>query len=66
MNQEVIVEGMKCAGCANGVKERFESIEGVESVSVDLESKKATVNAQSPIDKATFESALADTKYSVI
>ena len=58
MKQEVFVEGMKCEGCAKGVKEKFESIKGVESVSVDLKGKKATINTRSVIDKATFEKGL--------
>lgn len=66
MKQEVLVEGMTCNGCANGVKKRFESIEGVESVSVDLEAKKAVVEAQSVIEKAAFDKVLEDTNYSVV
>ena len=48
------------------VKEKFESIKGVESVSVDLKGKKATINTRSVIDKATFVAVLEDTKYSVV
>ena len=66
MKQEIFVEGMKCEGCAKGVKEKFESVKGVESVSVDLKSKKVTVNAQSIVDKATFDAVLEGTKYSVV
>ncbi|MDE1548557.1 heavy-metal-associated domain-containing protein [Jeotgalibaca caeni] len=66
MQQEVFVEGMKCQGCVNTVKTRFESIEGVESVSVDQESKKVTVNSQSVVDKTAFMAVLEDTKYSVV
>ena len=66
MKQEVFVEGMKCEGCTKGVKEKFESIKGVESVSVDLKGKKATINTRSVIDKATFVAVLEDTKYSVV
>ncbi|CZR07151.1 heavy-metal-associated domain-containing protein [Trichococcus ilyis] len=66
MKQEIFVEGIKCEGCAKGVKEKFESVKGVESVSVDLKSKKVTVNAQSIVDKATFDAVLEGTKYSVV
>ena len=66
MQQEVLVEGMKCQGCVNTVKTRIESIEGVESVSVDQESKKVTVNSQSVVDKTAFMAVLEDTKYSVV
>ena len=66
MEQEIMVEGMKCEGCANSVKEKFESIEGVEEVSMDLDNKKAVVVSQSEVDTATFASTLSDTKYTVV
>jgi len=40
MKKEVLLDGVKCAGCANTVQERFSAIEGVESVEVDLATKK--------------------------
>ncbi|MEK4948638.1 heavy-metal-associated domain-containing protein [Carnobacterium sp. FSL W8-0810] len=66
MKREVLVEGMKCEGCANTVQERFEAIEGVESVAIDLINKKAVLESQSDINKDTLVSALSGTKYSVI
>ena len=66
MKNEVVVEGMKCTGCASTVQEKFEAIEGVESVEVSLESKKVIVESKKEIDKETFKSALSGTKYSVV
>lgn len=66
MKKEVFVEGMKCEGCANMVQEKFEAIEGVQSVTIDLKNKKAVLESQSIIDKETLVSALSDTKYSVV
>jgi len=66
MQQEVFVEGMKCQGCANTVIEKFESVKGVESASVDLPSKKVTLDTRSVIDPAVLDSALVNTKYSVL
>jgi copper chaperone len=40
MKKEVLLDGVKCAGCANTVQERFSAIEGVESVEVDFATKK--------------------------
>lgn len=40
MKKEILLDGVKCAGCANTVQERFSAIEGVESVEVDLATKK--------------------------
>ncbi|SIN98801.1 Heavy-metal-associated domain-containing protein [Carnobacterium alterfunditum] len=66
MRKEVLVEGMKCKGCANTVQEKFEAIEGVESVEINLESKKVIVESKTKIDAETFRSALSGTKYSVV
>lgn len=66
MKNEVLVEGMKCTGCASTVQEKFEEIKGVESVEVNLESKKVIVKSEKEINKETFKSALSGTKYSVV
>ena len=66
MKQDILVEGMKFQGCANTVIDRFESLEGVESASVDLENKKATIQTSVAIDKTELDSVLEDTKYFVV
>lgn len=66
MEQEIFIEGIKCAGCANTVKEKFESIEGVDAVSVDIESKKAVVFSQERLNTDSFVSALSDTNYKIV
>ena len=43
MKKEYNLEGIKCAGCANTVKERFSNVPGVTNVEVSLENKVATV-----------------------
>lgn len=66
MEQEIFIEGIKCAGCANTVKEKFESIEGVDAVSVDIESKKAVVFSKERLNSNSFVSALSDTNYKIV
>lgn len=66
MKQEVFLEGVKCAGCANKVQERFLAIEGVDSVDIELDNKKALIESQREIDNETLNAALAETKYSVV
>jgi copper chaperone CopZ len=36
---------LKCGGCANTVKKGISSIDGVNSVSVDVETSKVTIDA---------------------
>ena len=66
MKKEVLIEGMKCEGCANTVQERFAAIEGVESVEIDLANKSVLIESQSEIQEDTLVAALADTKYSLV
>lgn len=65
MSQTVTIEGMKCDGCVNIVKEKFEAIAGVKSVDVQLEEKQATIEATSELSKEQLAAALADTKFTV-
>lgn len=66
MKKELTIEGMKCEGCASTVAEKFQAVDGVERVMIDLDSKTAIVESQSEIDAPVFQEALADTKYKVV
>lgn len=66
MRKEVTLEGLKCEGCANTVQEKFAAVEGIDSVNIDLVNKKAVIESQSEIDNNTLNSALSETKYSVV
>lgn len=66
MKKELTIEGMKCEGCASTVVEKFQDIEGVERVVVDLEKKQAIVESQNEIDENVFIQALSDTNYNLV
>lgn len=66
MKKELMIEGMKCEGCASTVVEKFQSIAGVEHVAVDLEKKQAIVESQNEIDETLFIQALSDTNYKIV
>ncbi|QQP70535.1 heavy-metal-associated domain-containing protein [Carnobacterium sp. CS13] len=66
MKKELTIEGMKCEGCASTVAEKFQAVDGVERVMIDLDSKTAIVESQNEIDAPVFQGALADTKYKVV
>ena len=44
MNYEVSVENIKCGGCANTIRTRLEKLDGIDSVTVDVESGRVTVD----------------------
>jgi len=66
MKKELTIEGMKCEGCASTVVEKFQAIEGVERVVVDLGKKQAIVESQNEIDEKVFIQALSDTNYNLV
>ena len=59
------VSGMHCAHCEEAVKREVSRVDGVESVDVDLDSKRVTVRGdgvsdeavRSAIDEAGYEAA---------
>ena len=65
MRMELTIS-LSCFKCLNLIAEKIKKFPAVESVSVDLKGKKATINTRSVIDKATFVAVLEDTKYSVV
>ncbi|WP_321385866.1 heavy metal-associated domain-containing protein [uncultured Enterococcus sp.] len=65
MSQTVKIEGMKCDGCVGIVKEKFEAIDGVTAVDVQLDAKQATIEAKTELSNAQLEAALADTKFTI-
>ncbi|MGX7395449.1 heavy-metal-associated domain-containing protein [Carnobacterium mobile] len=66
MQKELTIEGMKCEGCASTVAEKFQAVDGVERVMIDLASKTAIVESQKDIHESVFQEALADTSYAVV
>lgn len=66
MKQEVSVEGMSCAGCANTVEQRFSGLPNVESVEVDLENNQAILESPERISDEVLKEALEGTNYSVV
>ena len=66
MKKKIIVEGMSCGHCVNHVKTALEELNGVNSVSVDLASKTAVVEAGSEIDNADIKAAIEDAGYEVV
>jgi len=57
------IEGMHCGGCASAVRRVLESVPSVSSVSVDLESGRAVVEAAPGVESAALVSAVEDAGY---
>lgn len=66
MKKKIIVEGMSCGHCVNHVKNALEELNGVTSVTVDLESKTAVVEASGDLSDETIKAAIEDAGYEVV
>ena len=59
------VDGMTCQNCVRHVTEAIAGVSGVSSVSVDLDSATATVDADGNLDLAAVTAAVEDAGYAV-
>jgi copper chaperone len=46
MERNLIVDNIKCNGCANSIRKALEAIEGVSQVEVDIEQDSVRLHAQ--------------------
>ena len=65
MQSTLIVPGMTCNNCMNHVKSAVESVDGVDSVTIDLKSKKVDVSFQENIDRTQLIKAIENSGYDV-
>ena len=64
MSQTITVEGMSCEHCEQSVEETLASVQGVQSVEVDLDTAQATVEGDaatqdlvSALDEAGYDAS---------
>lgn len=63
---DIPITGMTCAACVTAVEKTLKNIEGVEDVTVNLASEKATVIAEKPLDIKGIEEAVRSEGYGVL
>jgi copper ion binding protein len=57
-----VVPGMHCAHCVAAVEEEVSAVPGVESVTVDLETKRVDVTGEA-LDDAAIRAAIEEAGY---
>jgi copper chaperone len=65
MRKILSVEGMSCKHCVAHVRDALAEVSGVESVDVDLASKRAIVVGAS-LDDAALKAAVSEAGYEVV
>ena len=66
--QDVLVDGMTCSHCVMSVTEELSEIDGVDSVSVDLNAggaSRVTIHSAGPIDAAQVRAAVEEAGYAL-
>lgn len=61
--QIATVAGMSCAGCANTVQTKFNGLDNVSDVQVDLDSKTVSINSDGAVSVDGLNQVLEDTPY---
>jgi copper chaperone CopZ len=59
------IDGMSCQNCVRHVTEALAAVDGVQSVTVSLEQKTATVTSAEPLSVSAATLAVADAGYSL-
>lgn len=66
--EDVLVDGMTCSHCVASVTEEITGIDGVKSVSVDLNkggASRVTIHSAAPIDAARVRAAVEEAGYAL-
>ena len=62
----IFIEGMSCGHCSKRVEDTLKSLDGVKSVSVSLEEKKAEVVLKKDISNEILKSSIEDIGFEVM
>ncbi|MGI0522037.1 cation transporter [Microbacterium maritypicum] len=68
VTSEVLVDGMTCSHCASSVSEELGAVDGVESVTVDLNAggtSRVTIRGTAPVDPAAVKAAVEEAGYAL-
>ena len=66
ITKTILIEGMSCGHCSKRVEEALKSVEGVKSVLVYLEDKKAEVVLKKDVNSQILKSAVEDIGFEVV
>lgn len=62
----IFIEGMSCGHCSKRVEEALKSVDGVKSVSVSLEEKRANIVLKKYISNEILKAEIEDLGFEVV
>lgn len=65
MKKTILIEGMSCGHCVKAVEEALKELDGIKSVNVNLEEKKANIEGDS-LDYNKIKEAIDEAGYRVV
>ena len=65
MEKRIIIEGMKCSGCANRVKNALEAIKEIKKCNVNLANKEAVIVYKKSVDDTLIKDTITSLGFSV-
>ena len=66
ITKTIFIEGMSCGHCSKRVEDSLKSVNGVKSVKVSLDEKKADVVFKNDIDNEVLKNAVEDVGFEVV
>lgn len=65
MRKQLFIEGMMCQNCVKHVTKALTGVDGVSDISVNLEGKSATIQAEESVKDEALKAAIAEAGYEV-
>ena len=62
----IFINGMSCGHCSKRVEDALKSVNGVKSVKVSLEDKKADIILKNDVDNEILNNAVEDVGFEVV
>ena len=63
MKNEYSIEGVKCGGCVDAVKEKLSKLDNVDNIEVNIQEK--TVVVEGEVSKEDLQAALEGTNFKI-
>lgn len=60
------VEGMKCVGCENRIKNALINLDGIENVVANHESKEVKISLNNEVDETIIKETISDLGFEVV
>ncbi|MBR9920940.1 MAG: heavy-metal-associated domain-containing protein [Bacteroidetes bacterium] len=61
--ESIIVDNLKCGGCANTISKNIKALDGVNDIQIELEKSELTIECEDALDRETLLNKLSKLGY---